>query len=34
MAQGLRKTKRMDDFIDHLAIHTLREFRPAPVAAQ
>lgn len=34
LAEGLRKTKRLDDFIEHLAIHTLRDFRPlAPAAA-
>jgi hypothetical protein len=34
LAEGLRKTKRLDDFIDHLAIHTLRDFRrSAPEAA-
>ncbi len=27
LAEGLRKTKRLDDFIEHLAIHTLRDFR-------
>jgi hypothetical protein len=34
LAEGLRKTKRLDDFIDHLTIHTLRDFRhSAPEAA-
>jgi hypothetical protein len=34
MADGLRKTKRLDDFIERLTIHTLRDFRrSAPVAA-
>lgn len=33
LAEGLRKTKRLDDFIEHLTIHTLRDFRySAPVA--
>lgn len=27
LAESLRKTKRLDDFIEHLAIHTLRDFR-------
>ena len=27
LAEGLRKTKRLDDFIKHIPIHTLREFR-------
>ena len=27
LAEGLRKTKRLDDFIEHLTIHTLRDFR-------
>lgn len=27
LAESLRKTKRRDDFIDHLAIYTLRDFR-------
>ena len=34
LAEGLRKTKRLDDFIEHLTIYTLRDFRhSAPVAA-
>jgi hypothetical protein len=34
LAEGLRKTKRLDDFIEHLTIHTLRDFRhSAPGAA-
>jgi hypothetical protein len=34
LAEGLRKTKRLDDFIEHLTIHTLRDFRhAAPEAA-
>jgi hypothetical protein len=34
LAEGLRKTKRLDDFIEHLTIHTLRDFRhSAPAAA-
>lgn len=34
LAEGLRKTKRQDDFIAHLTIHTLRDFRhSAPAAA-
>jgi len=34
LAEGLRKTKRLDDFIEHLTIHTLRGFRDsAPEAA-
>jgi hypothetical protein len=34
LAEGLRKTKRLDDFIEHLMIHTLRDFRhSAPGAA-
>jgi hypothetical protein len=34
LAEGLRKTKRLDDFIAHLTIHTLRDFRhSAPEAA-
>jgi hypothetical protein len=34
LAEGLRKTKRLDDFIDHLTIHTLRDFRhSAPQSA-
>jgi hypothetical protein len=33
-AEGLRKTKRLDDFIEHLTIQTLRDFRQsAPGAA-
>jgi len=33
LAEGLRKTKRLNDFIEHLTIHTLRDFRySAPVA--
>jgi len=27
LAEGLRKTKRLDGFIKHLTIHTLRDFR-------
>ena len=27
LAESLRKTKRLDNFIDHLAIYTLRDFR-------
>lgn len=27
LAESLRKTKRLDDFIEHLTIHTLRDFR-------
>jgi hypothetical protein len=27
LAEGLRKTTRLDDFIEHLPIHTLRDFR-------
>ena len=27
LAEGLRKTKRLDDFIEHLTIYTLRDFR-------
>ena len=27
LAEGLRKTKRLDDFIGRLTIHTLRDFR-------
>jgi hypothetical protein len=33
LAEGLRKTKRLDDFVEHLTIHTLRDFRTAPGAA-
>ena len=34
LAEGLRKTKRLDDFIEQVLIHTLREFRhSAPGAA-
>lgn len=34
LAERLRKTQRLDDFIDHLTIHTLRDFRhSAPGAA-
>ena len=34
LAEGLRKTKRLDDFIERLTIHTLRDFRhSAPEAA-
>jgi hypothetical protein len=34
LAEGLRKTKRLDDFIEHLTIQTLRDFRhPSPGAA-
>jgi hypothetical protein len=34
LAEALRKTKRLDDFIEHLTIHTLRDFRhSAPEAA-
>ena len=34
LAEGLRKTQRLDDFIGHLTIHTLRDFRhSAPAAA-
>jgi hypothetical protein len=34
LAESLRKTKRIDDFIDHLTIHTLRDFRhSAPTTA-
>ena len=34
LAESLRKTKRLDDFIGHLTIHTLRDFRhSAPEAA-
>ena len=33
LAEGLRKTKRLDDFIEHLTIHTLRDFRHSPPAA-
>jgi hypothetical protein len=34
LAEGLRKTKRLEDFIEHLTIHTLRDFRhSAPAAA-
>lgn len=34
LAEGLRKTNRLDDFIEHLTIHTLRDFRhSAPEAA-
>jgi hypothetical protein len=34
LAEGLRKTKRLDDFIEHLTVYTLRDFRhSAPVAA-
>ena len=34
LAEGIRKTKRVDDFIEHLTIHTLRDFRrSAPAAA-
>ena len=34
LAESLRKTKRLDDFIEHLTIHTLRDFRhSAPSAA-
>jgi hypothetical protein len=29
LAEGLRKTKRLDGFIKHLTIHTLRDFRLA-----
>jgi hypothetical protein len=35
LAEGLRKTKRLDNFIEHLTIHTLRDFRhsaPAPTS--
>lgn len=27
LAESLRKTKRLDDFIEHLSIHALRDFR-------
>ena len=27
LAESLRKTKRLDDFIEHLTIYTLRDFR-------
>ena len=33
LAESLRKTKRLDDFIEHLTIHTLRDFRHSPPAA-
>jgi hypothetical protein len=34
LAEGLRKTKRLDDFIEHVTIHALRDFRhSAPGAA-
>lgn len=33
LAEGLRKTKRLDDFIEHLTIHTLRDFRSAAPGA-
>jgi hypothetical protein len=34
LAEGVRKMKRLDDFIEHLTIHTLRDFRhSAPGAA-
>jgi hypothetical protein len=34
LAEGLRKTKWLDDFIEHLTIHALRDFRhSAPEAA-
>jgi hypothetical protein len=33
LAEGLRKTKRLDDFIEHLTIHTLRDFRHSAPAA-
>jgi hypothetical protein len=34
LAESLRKTKRLDDFIERLTIHTLRDFRnSAPEAA-
>jgi hypothetical protein len=35
LTEGLRKMKRLDDFIGHLTIHTLRDFRhSAPSAAR
>jgi hypothetical protein len=34
LAESLRKTKRLDDFMEHLTVHTLRDFRhSAPEAA-
>jgi hypothetical protein len=34
LAEGLRKTKRLDNFVEHLTIHSLRDFRhSAPAAA-
>jgi hypothetical protein len=33
LAEGLRKTKRLDDFIEHLTIYTLRDFRHSPPRA-
>jgi hypothetical protein len=33
LAEGLRKTKGLDDFIEHLTIHTLRDFRHAAPGA-
>jgi hypothetical protein len=27
LAESLRKTKRLDDFVEHLSVHTLRDFR-------
>jgi hypothetical protein len=34
LAEGLHKTKRHDDFIGHVAIHTLRSFRDSPPVAR
>ena len=31
LAESLRKTKRLDDFIEHLTIHTLRDFRNSAI---
>jgi hypothetical protein len=36
LAEALRKTKRLDDFIEQLTIHTLRDFRnsaPGPAVS-
>jgi hypothetical protein len=30
LAESLRKTKRLDDLVEHLLIHTLRDFRRSP----
>jgi hypothetical protein len=34
LAEGLRKTKRLDDFIKYLTIHALRDFRHSVPAAE